>query len=145
MTIIIFTQKTNTDMDTQIQTREAHIWITNNTTNYVMDVGNLTMTGSLQSVLNGMESDLFTLAAGGGGHIATATENEIAGAITYYIADPGMKAAVFDSTVASLDTSITAIVNAITGLSAAQKTGLRRALMASIISVRIDAHDRGLV
>lgn len=135
MTIIIFTQKTNTDMDTQVQTREAHIWISDGTTNYVCDRGNLTMTGDLQTVLNAQESTIWADMLAGG-VLATAKENAKADRLIYLAANPGAKA-IFTLTSAALETEINTVVDVLfSGKLAADRTKVKRLWMVQTLVAR---------
>lgn len=146
MTIVILKKTTDYNPDTgQPSGRGVTVWISNGTTNYVMQVGGLALTGNLQTILNGMEGDLWGLTQSGG-VLATSTENEIAGAIQWYTSAPGTKAAVFDKTVAQEVTDITALIAAsFPTASAAVKAGWLQLLMSSLLDTRVNAHDRDLV
>lgn len=126
-------------------TRGVTIWISDGTTAYVMQVGNLALTGNLQTIMNGMETDLWTMVTTNG-VLATATENEIASAIQWYVANPGTKVAVFDKTITQENTDITALIAAsFPTASAAVKAGWLQLLMSSLLDTRVNAHDRDLV
>lgn len=145
MSIVILKTRIENDPATfEPASRGVTLWISNGTTNYVMQVGGLALTGSLQTILNGMEADLWAM-VNGVGTPATSTENEIAGAILYYKANAGMKTAVFDKSVAQSDIDIGGLVASISGLNAAQRTGLKQLLMSSLLDTRVNAHDRDLV
>lgn len=145
--IVILKSIIENDLSTGLPSqRAATIWISDSTTAYVMQVGNLALTGSLQTILNGMEADLWTLTQSGG-VLATPTENEIAGAIQWYVANSGAKSDVFDKSITQLHTDITAMVAASfpPPISAAVRTGWVRTLMSSLLDTRVNGHDRDLV
>lgn len=145
MSIVILKTDTQLHFETGEPTgRSAYIYITNGTAAYMYNVGGLALTGSLQTILNGRESELYSGAVANG-QVPTSTEMEIVGAILYYQANSGMKTAVFDKSVAQSDTDVTGLVAAITGLNAAQRTGLKQLLMSSLLDTRVNAHDRDLV
>ena len=144
--IIILESVINNDMNTGLPaSRGTTIYITDNVTAYVMQVGNLALVGNLHTILNAMETDLWALVQING-TLATATDSAIVEAIQVYIANPGMKADVFDKSIAQETTDITALVAASFPLaSVAVKTGWFRLLMSSLLDTRVNAHDRGLV
>lgn len=126
-------------------TRVAYFWISNGTDSYVYTKVGLPEAGNLQTVLNGMEAELWTLAAANG-QLPTETETAIVEAVQFYIANPGTKADVFDKSATQLAADITAMVNAsFPSASAAVKTGWIRTLMSSLFDTRVNAHDRDLV
>jgi hypothetical protein len=129
----------------QVTQRTAYIWISDGSTSYMMSVGSLPVEGALMTVLNGMESELWPQAVAGG-QLPTPVETEIAGAIQWYQANAGTKAAVFDKSVAQEVTDITALIAAsFPSASAAVKAGWLQLLMSSLLDTRVNAHDRGLV
>lgn len=144
--IVVLKKTTDNDLYTGLPaSRGATIYITDGTTAYVMEVGNLALTGSLQTILNGMEGDLWGLTQVNG-VLATETENEIAGAIQWYTQNAGAKSDVFDKPLAQIVTDITAMVNtSFPSASAAIKTGWVRTLMSSLLDTRVNGHDRDLV
>lgn len=145
--MIIIMKKTITldPITNQPVSRAVSIYITDGATAYTYDVGGLALTGNLQTILNGMEADLWPEAVGSGA-VATETDREIVNAIQWYIANPGTKAAVFDKTVAQEAIDITAMINAsFPTASAAVKAGWLQLLMSSLLDTRVNAHDRDLV
>lgn len=146
MTITILKKVIDNDLNTGLPaSRGVTIHIDDGATAYVMEVGNLALTGNLQTILNGMEGDLWTEVQQSG-VLATPTENEIAGAILWYISAPGTKAAVFDKTVAQEVIDITALIAASFPVaSAAVKAGWLQLLMSGLLDTRVNAHDRDLV
>lgn len=146
MTIVILKTAVTPNYETgEPEGRSAYIYITNGTTPYMYDVGGLALTGSLQTILNGMEAGLYTEAAANG-KVPTSTEIAIVEAIAWYVANSGAKADVFDKSITQLATDITAMVNSsFPSASAAIKTGWVRTLMSSLLDTRVNAHDRDLV
>lgn len=146
MSIVILGKPTiATGDDNQPLSRGVKIYITNGTAAYIYGVGGLPLTGSLQTVLNGMETELYQEAAANG-VIPTSTDIAIVEAIQWYIANSGAKADVFDKSITQLATDITAMVNSsFPSASAAIKTGWVRTLMSSLLDTRVNAHDRDLV
>lgn len=146
MTIQIIKITTDDDFDGQPASRTAYFTIQSGTgTVYSYSRGGLPLTGGVQGLLDAEEAGLYAQASASG-NVATATELELAGARAHYVSDPGMKAAVFDKTVALTVTDITAMVNAsFPSASAAVKTGWIRTLVSSLLDTRVNAHDRGLI
>lgn len=147
MSIVILGKPTiATGDNNQPVSRGVKIYITNGTAAYIYGVGGLPLTGSLQTVLNGMETEKFTEASAAG-QLPTSTDIAIVEAIQWYIANSGAKADVFDKSITQLATDITAMVAASfpPPLSAAIRTGWVRTLMSSLLDTRVNAHDRDLV
>lgn len=146
MAIVILSKSFNIDPMTNAQvSRNAYFYISSGAEAYVYNAGSLSLTGSLQTILNGMEAQLFTDAQASG-TLPTSTEIEIVGAIQWYLSAPGTKAAVFDKTVAQEVTDITALIAAsFPTASAAVKAGWLQLLMSSLLDTRVNAHDRDLV
>lgn len=143
--IIIFGKPTEIfDPGTMQITRTAHIWISDGTTAYVANIEHLPLTGNLQPILNAQEGDIWAQMLIEG-TLATSAENEIAAAIQWYIANNGAKVAVFDKSAAQSVTDVTNLVASITGLNAAQRTGLVQLLLSSLWDTRVNARERGLV
>jgi len=146
MTIIQLSKpSTTTDPDTgEPLSRAVTFYISNNGEAYIYNRGGLPLEGNVQTMLEAEEAELF-LAAQANGVLPTATQIEIVGAILYYQANPGMKAAVFDKSITQTALDVTALVNSISGLGVAQKAGLVQILMSSLLDTRVNAHDRNLV
>lgn len=145
MTIQIIKITTDDDFDGQPASRTAYFTIQSGTgTVYSYSRGGLPLTGGVQGLLDAEEAGLYAQASASG-NVATATELELAGARAYYVSNPGMKTAVFDKSVAQSDTDITGLVASISGLSPAQRTGLKQLLISALLDTRVNAHDRGLI
>lgn len=146
MTIQIIKIVINDDLETgEPSNRTAYFTIQSGTgTVYSWSRGGLPLTGGIQALLDAEEAQLFADASAAG-KVATATELELAGARAYYVSNPGMKTAVFDKSVAQSDTDITGLVASISGLNAAQRTGLKQLLISALLDTRVNAHDRGLI
>lgn len=133
------------DETNQPVSRAVKIYITDGTDAYIYGVGGLPLTGSLQTVLNGMETELYTEASANG-VVPTSTDEAIVEAIQWYLANGGAKSDVFDKPLAQLHTDITAMVAAsFPSASAAVRTGWVRTLMSGLLDTRVNAHDRELV
>lgn len=150
MTIVILSKRLNIDPTTNLPfSRSAYFYISNGAGNaYMYDKGGLPVEGSLQAALIAQESELF-LEAQASGQVPTATEIEIVAGIQIYIADPGMKVAVFDKTMTQEDTDIATMLQIFlpgsTAPIVAARLGMKRLLISSLIATRVDAHERGLV
>lgn len=145
MTIQIIKITTDDDFDGQPASRTAYFTVQSGTgTVYSYSRGGLPLTGGVQPMLDAEEAGLYAQASASG-NVATATELELAGARAYYVSNAGMKTAVFDKSVAQSDTDITGLVASITGLNAAQRTGLKQLLISALLDTRVNAHDRGLI
>src|SRR6185503_4401886 len=105
--------------------RIAYIWITDGANPYMLRKIGLTDAGDLQTVLNGMEAELYTEAAAGG-QLPTAKERAKADRLIYLAANPGAKA-IFDLSLADVETQVNALVDAIIpAATAANRTKLKR-------------------
>lgn len=128
--------------------RSVYVWASNGTTAYVGWVSGLSNVGSLQAILNTQDAAIFAdLQASG--VLPTDSESELAAGIQIYLANSGMKQAVFDKTMVQEDSDITAMLLILfpgnTAPIIAARTGMKQLLISSLIAVRVDAHERGLI
>lgn len=133
MSIIIFSEVIQNDPFTgQPMSRSANFYITDGTTAYMYSAGGLSLEGSLQTILNGMESELFTEAQASE-TLPTPKERAKADRLIYLAANPGSKA-IFDLSLADVETQVGALVDAIIpAATAANRTKLKRVLTVGIL------------
>lgn len=116
-------------------TRGVIIWISDGTTNYITQRGNLPLTGDLLPALLADEAQIW-LDAVTGGQLATPKETATADRLIFQTANPGAKA-IFDLSAADVETQVNALVEALfpaaTGVSTANKTKLKRVLTVGIL------------
>lgn len=144
-TITIMTEKIDTDENNEPTGRTFTFHITDGSAAYVSSIGGQPLTGNRQTILDGIADEVWAGAIEYG-HTPTPTEIEIVGAILWYKANDGAKADVFDKSISTLATDITAMVNAsFAGQSQAIRTGWIRVLMSSLLDTRVNGHDRDLV
>jgi hypothetical protein len=136
MMIVIFSQLTVNDSDTGLPvSRTANIYLTDGSSAFMYNIGGLPLEGDLQTVLNGMEAELWA-AAVTEGRLPTPKEAAKADRLIYLTANPGSKQ-IFTLSLADVELQVGALVDALfppaTGVSAANKTKLKRILTVGIL------------
>lgn len=113
-------------------TRGATLWVSDGTTHYITQRGNLPLTGDLLPALLSDEANIFSDAVAGG-QLATKAETAKADRLIFLAANPGAKA-IFDLSAADVETQVAALVDAIIpAATAANKTKLKRVLTVGIL------------
>lgn len=146
MTIQIIKVTTDYDFFTgEPATRTAHFTIVSGGPVYSYSRGGLPLTGGVQAILDAEEASLYAEAAANG-VLATGEEIAQAEGRAWFLANSGAVTAIFGGTVATMDTSVTALVLAIfPAATANQRTQMRYALMAGLLTCRCYANGEGLV
>lgn len=131
--IVILETVIDNDMNTgEPSSRGVTIWISDGTTNYITQRGNLTLTGDLLPGLLADEANIWNDAVAGG-QVATAKETATSDRLIFLTANPGAKA-IFDLSAADVETQVAALVDAIIpAATAANRTKLKRVLTVGIL------------
>lgn len=115
--------------------RTATIYITNGTTPYMYVKGGLDESGDLQTLLNGIEAELYA-AAVASGTVPTPKEQAKADRLIWLAGNPSAKQ-IFTLSSVALEAEITALVDAIIPTAtAANRTKLKRLLMGNALVSR---------
>lgn len=147
MTIQIIKITTSNDPDTGAPlNRTAHFTITDGGgTVYKFSRGGLPMTGGVQAMLDAEEADLWTQAVANG-VLATAEEIAQAESRAWFTANGPAITAIFGGTAAQLDTGLSTLLTALfPAATANQRTQMRYALMAGLLTCRCYANGEGLL
>lgn len=147
MTIQIIRVTITTDPDTGEPTGRAAQFIINSGGGawYLWGVAGLPLTGGVQAMLEADEAAHYAQALASG-QLASDYDISLAEGRSWYVSNPGAKTDVFDTTVATLHTNITNLVNAsFPAASAAVKTGWVRAIMAGLLTTRAYTFEKDLV
>lgn len=107
--------------------------------------GGLPLSGGVQAMLNAEEADLYTQASTGG-QLATDTEIAWGDSRAWFVANSGAVTAIFGGTVTQMDTNLTNLIAAMfPSATANQRTQMRYALMAGLLTCRSYANQEGLL
>lgn len=116
-------------------TRGVKLWISDGTTHYITQRGNLPLEGDLLPALLADEAQIW-LDAVAGGQLATARETATADLEQWLIDNPGSRA-IFDLSKSELETQIDALIDVLlSGKPAADRTKLKRLLMGNTLVSR---------
>jgi hypothetical protein len=131
--IVIFSWVTVTDPSSgQPLERAANIYITDGASTYMSNVGAIPLDGDLQTILDGMEAELWTTAVAEG-RLPTPKEAAKADRLVYLAANPGSKQ-IFTLSLADVQTQVDALVDGLVPLAtAANRTKLKRVLTVGIL------------
>lgn len=146
MTIQIIKIITNNDGETgEPLNRTAMFTITAGGSVYSWSRGGIPLTGGVQAFLDAEEAQLWAEAQAGG---ELATDEEIAQAQgrAWFVSNSAAVTAIFGGTVAAMDTSLTSLITAMfPAATANQRTQMRYALMAGLLTCRCYANGEGLL
>lgn len=107
--------------------------------------GGLPLTGGIQAMLNAEEADLYA-GASAAGQLATDMEIAWADSRAWFVANSGAVTAIFGGTVTAMDTNLTNLIAAMfPSATANQRTQMRYALMAGLLTCRSYANQEGLL
>lgn len=136
MTIVILETRIDSGaMQGVPDTRAVTLWITNGTTNYITQRGNLPLTGDLLPALVADEANIWNDAVAGG-LVATKAETAEAELEQWLIDNPGARA-IFDLSKTTLEGEIAALVDSLfSGKPAADRTKMKRLLMGNTLVSR---------
>lgn len=137
MSIVILKTVVDNDMDTGLPiSRGVTLWISDGTTNYITQRGNLPLTGDLLPGLLADEAQIW-LDAVAGGQSATAVETADADLEQWLIDNPAARA-IFDLTKTQAESEINALVDAIIpSATNTNRTKLKRLLMGNTLVSRL--------
>lgn len=112
---------------------------------YKWSRGNLPLTGDVQALLDMEAAELYA-AASTNGRLATGEEIAQAQSRAWFTANSGAVMAIFGGTIEAQSTTVTNLVTAMfPSATAIQRTQMRYALMAGLLTCRCYANGEGLV
>lgn len=147
MTILIIRITTQNDLDTGLPVSRTAQFIINNAGGvyYRYDRGGLPLVGGVQAMLDAEEAQLWQEASAKG-QLATGEEIAQAESRAWFVANAGAVTAIFGGTVAQLDTNLATLLTAMfPSATSGQRTQMRYALMAGLLTCRSYANGEGLV
>lgn len=125
--------------------RTAHFTIVSGGPVYSYSRGGLPLTGGVQAKLDAEEASLYAEAAANG-VLATGEEIAQAEGRAWFLANSAAVTAIFGGTVATMDSSLGTLLTAMfPAATANQRTQMRYALMAGLLTCRCYANGEGLV
>lgn len=123
-------------MDNEPPTRSVKMYISNNGTAYIHTRGGFALEGSLQTILNAIEPELWAEAQANG-ILPTAKEKATAEAVIWFKANPATKQ-IFMLTPAALETQVGTLTDALfPGIAAATRNQKKKVWTAELMTLRV--------